>query len=260
MKQQFLIFTIFIFSFSIPCLSQIQKEDSINLTEEIKQMETIDENEAEDHGLYFQLKTKFIEGNPYFMSVISAILILGLAFSIERIIYLNLADVNSKKLLRKVEEALEKRDVEAAKNIVRNTRGPVASIIYQGLMRIDQDIDVIENSIVSYGSVQSGLLERNFTWISLFIAMAPTLGFLGTVWGMIQAFDAIEVAADITPSIIAGGMKVALITTVGGLIVALILQVFYNYILTKDESIIHKMEDTSVSLLDIILKYKEKAV
>lgn len=199
---------------------------------------------------------KFIEGNPYFMCVIALTLVLGLACCIERIIYLHLADVNSKKLIRKIEDALDKGDVETAKNIARNTKGPVASIIYQGLMRIDQDVDVIEKSVTSYGSVQIGLLERNFSWISLFIAMAPSLGFLGTVLGLIQTFEDIEQAANITPGIVADGMKVALITTVAGLIVALVLQLFYNYIINKDESIIRKMEDASVTLLDIIIKYK----
>lgn len=204
------------------------------------------------------LKTKFIEGSANFMSLVAIALILGLAFVIERIIYLNLADTNADKLLEGIEDALNKGDVEAAKEVARNTRGPIASIAYQGLMRIDQGIDVVEKSIVSYGGVQSGLLEKNLSWITLFIAMAPSLGFLGTVVGMIQAFDKIEQVGDISPTVVAGGMKVALITTVGGLIVALILQVFYNYLLSKLESILNKMEDASISLLDLVIKYNVK--
>ncbi|MDR1781251.1 MAG: MotA/TolQ/ExbB proton channel family protein [Tannerella sp.] len=209
-------------------------------------------------SLHQALKTKFIEGSADFMSLVAIALILGLAFVLERIIYLNLADVNPSKMLKGIEKALEKGDVESAKNIARDTRGPIASIAYQGLLRLDQGIDIVEKSIVSYGGVQGGLLEKNLSWITLFIAMAPSLGFLGTVIGMIMAFDKIERVGDISPTVVAGGMKVALITTVGGLIVALILQVFYNYLLSKLESILNKMEDASISLLDIIIKYNVK--
>ncbi len=204
------------------------------------------------------LKIKFIEGSADFMSTIAIALILGLAFVLERIIYLNLADTNADKLLKGIESALDKGDVEAAKAIARDTRGPIASIAYQGLMRIDQGIDVVEKSIVSYGGVQGGLLEKNLSWITLFIAMAPSLGFLGTVVGMIMAFDKIEQVGDISPTVVAGGMKVALITTVGGLVVALILQVFYNYLLSKLEAILNKMEDASITLLDLVIKYNVK--
>jgi len=204
------------------------------------------------------LKTKFIEGSADFMSLIAIALILGLAFVLERIIYLNLADTNADKLLKGIESALDKGDVEAAKAIARDTRGPIASIAYQGLMRIDQGIDVVEKSIVGYGGVQGGLLEKNLSWITLFIAIAPSLGFLGTVVGMVMAFDKIEQVGDISPTVVAGGMKVALITTVGGLIVALLLQVFYNYLLSKLESILNKMEDASISLLDLVIKYNVK--
>jgi biopolymer transport protein ExbB len=259
MKQILLTASLLIFSsLTIKAQDSISEADKIDLTAAIQtevQLPNPSETEVSD-TFYRQLKTKFIEGNPYFMSVISLTLVLGLACCIERIIYLNLADVNSKKLIKKIADALERGDIEAAKDIARNTKGPVASVIYQGLMRINQDIDVIEKSIASYGSVQIGLLERNFSWISLFIAMAPSLGFLGTVLGLIQAFDDIEQAANISPTIVAGGMKVALITTVAGLIVALVLQVFYNYLLNKNESIVHRMEDASISLLDIIIKYK----
>ena len=180
------------------------------------------------------------------------------ALCMERIIYLNLSDTNVDKLLKGIEDALARGDVEGAKKIARETRGPVASIAYQGLMRMDQGIDIVERSITSYGGVQGGLLEKNLSWITLFIAMAPSLGFLGTVVGMVMAFDKIEKVGDISPTVVAGGMKVALITTIFGLIVALILQLFYNYILSKVEAILNKMEDASISLLDLVIKYNIK--
>ena len=179
---------------------------------------------VEGESMHQALKTKFIEGSADFMSMIAIVLILGLAFALERIIYLNLADVNPQKMLGQIEAALDKGDVEAAKAIARDTRGPIASIAFQGLLRIDQGIDIVEKSVVSYGGVQGGLLEKNLSWVTLFIAMAPSLGFLGTVIGMIISFDTIERVGDISPTVVAGGMKVALITTVGGLVVALILQ------------------------------------
>jgi biopolymer transport protein ExbB len=201
------------------------------------------------------LKQKFIEGGPGFMTSILLCMILGLAFAIERVLYLNLATTNTKKLLANVEAALEKGGVPAAKDVCRNTPGPIASIFFQGLDRADEGIDVVEKSIVSYGGIQEGLLERGLSWIALFIALGPMLGFLGTVIGMIQAFDAIEAAGDISPSLVAGGIKVALITTVGGLIVAIILQIFYNYCLGKIDSITSSMEDASISLIDMLLKH-----
>ena len=214
--------------------------------------------EAEEGGIHKELKIKYIEGSAFFMSFISIALVIGLAFCIERIIYLSLAEINTKKFLAAIEAALEKGDVEAAKDIARNTRGPIASIYYQGLMRIDQGIDVVEKSVVSYGGVQAGYLEKGCSWITLFIAMAPSLGFLGTVIGMVQAFDKIQQVGDISPTVVAGGMKVALITTIFGLIVALILQVFYNYILSKIEALTSEMEDSSITLLDMVIKYNLK--
>ena len=213
---------------------------------------------AEEGGIHKELKVKFIEGSAFFMSFVAIALVIGLAFCIERVIYLSLAEVNSKKLIAAVEAALEKGDVEAAKTVCRNTRGPVASICYQGLMRIDEGIDVVERSVVSYGGVQAGYLEKGCSWITLFIAMAPSLGFLGTVIGMVMAFDKIQQAGDISPTVVAGGMKVALITTIFGLVVALILQVFYNYILSKIEGLTSEMEDSSITLLDMITKYNLK--
>jgi biopolymer transport protein ExbB len=192
------------------------------------------------------------------MSLVALALVLGLAFCIERIVYLTLSEVNTKKLMAAVDSKLEQNDVEGAKNLCRDTRGPVASICYQGLLRIDQGLDVVERSVVSYGSVESSKLEKNLSWITLFIAMSPSLGFLGTVIGMVQAFDDIQKAGDISPNVVAGGMKVALITTIFGIIVALILQVFYNYILSKVEALNTDMEDSSVSLLDIIVEYNIK--
>ncbi len=212
----------------------------------------------EEVPLHQALKTKFIEGDPLYMAPIVLCLILGLAIAIERIIYLAFSKTNTKKLLESIEKALEEGGVEAAKDVCRSTRGPVASIFYQGFLRMDQGVDVVEKTVVSYGSVQMSLMESGLSWISLFIAIAPSLGFLGTVVGMIQAFDAIQAAGDISPNIVAGGMKVALITTVGGLIVAMILQVFYNYILAQIEKRTIEMEDASISLIDIVVKYQEK--
>ena len=209
-------------------------------------------------GVHKGLKTKFIEGGPEFMALVSIALVIGLAFCIERIIYLSLAKVNSKKLMGAIADALSRGDVEAAKAICSNTAGPVASICYQGLLRIDEGLDTVERSVVSYGSLQSSMLEKGCSWITLFIAMAPSLGFLGTVIGMVMAFDTIQREGDISPTIVAGGMKVALITTIYGIIVALILQVFYNFILTKIESIVADMEDSSITLLDLLTKYNLK--
>jgi biopolymer transport protein ExbB len=212
---------------------------------------------GEDIPLNQALKTKFIEGGAGFMSLVLICLILGLALSIERILYLAFSKTNTVKLLENVEKALAEGGIEKAKEVCRNTRGPVASIFYQGLLRMDQGVDVVEKTIVSYGSVQMSLMEKGLSWISLFIALAPSLGFLGTVIGMIQAFDAIQAAGDISPNVVAGGMKVALITTVGGLIVAMILQVFYNYILNKIDTITIDMEDASIRFVDTITKYNK---
>jgi biopolymer transport protein ExbB len=229
--------------------------DSAAVVEEPAEVAPVEE---ETVGMHKALKTKFIEGDASFMSLVAIALVLGLAFCIERIIYLSLAEVNTKKLMAAIEAALAKGDVEGAKDICRNTRGPVASICYQGLLRIDEGLDVVERSVVSYGGVQSAALEKNCSWVTLFIAMAPSLGFLGTVIGMVMAFDDIQKAGDISPTVVAGGMKVALITTIFGIIVALVLQVFYNFILSKIESLTTDMEDSSIVLLDLILKYNLK--
>ena len=209
-------------------------------------------------GVHKTLKTKFIEGGAEFMALVAVAMVIGLAFCIERIIYLSMAQVNTKKLMAGIADALSKNDVEAAKSLCRNTAGPVAAICYQGLLRIDEGLETVERSVVSYGSLQSSMLEKNCSWITLFIAMAPSLGFLGTVIGMVMAFDTIQREGDISPTIVAGGMKVALITTIYGIIVALVLQVFYNFILTKIESIVADMEDSSITLLDLLTKYNLK--
>mgnify|MGYP004701748949 CR=1 FL=1 len=212
---------------------------------------------VEDQTFHYILKERFIEGGAGFMSVILLCLIVGLGLCIERIIYLNLSSTNTNKLLNNVENALKTGGLEAAKEVCRNTRGPVASIYYQALDRYNEGMEVVEKSVVSYGSVLMGRLEMNLTWVSLFIALAPMLGFMGTVIGMISAFDAIAMAGDISPTIVADGIKVALITTVFGLIVAVILQVFYNYILAKIDTIVNTMEDATISFIDILIKYNK---
>ena len=211
---------------------------------------------VEEAGLYKQLKTKFIEGSAGWMAPVAIALVIGLAFCIERIIYLSLSDVSVKKLIEGVEKKVEANDIEGAKEIARNTRGPIASIYYQGLLRIKDGIDSVEKSVVAYGAVQASNLEKGCSWITLFIAMAPSLGFLGTVIGMVQAFDDIQSAGDISPTVVAGGMKVALLTTIFGIVVALILQVFYNYILAKIDSITIDMEEASIDLIDVLTAHK----
>lgn len=214
-----------------------------------------DDAGADGGGIHQMIKTKFIEGNACFMSLVAIALVFGLAFCIERIIYLSLCEIDAKKLMADIDAKINDKDVEGAKELCRNTRGPVASICYQGLSRIEEKIEDVERSVVSYGTVQSTKLEKGCSWITLFIAMAPSLGFLGTVIGMVMAFDQIQQAGDISPTIVAGGMKVALITTIFGIIVALILQIFYNYILSKIEHITSQMEESSITLMDIIMKY-----
>ena len=267
MKRLFALIAVFGMLFFMASNVAFAQEEEATATEPAAQEQvgmTVDQEEEaaataeEGKSFHSQLKQKFIEGNATFMSFVLITLILGLAFAIERVLYLNLATSNTKKLLANVEEALESGGVEAAKDVCRNTRGPVASIFYQGLDRFDHGIDVVEKTVISYGSVQAGLLEKGLSWIALFIALAPMLGFMGTVIGMISAFDAIEVAGDISPGLVANGIKIALITTVTGLIVAIILQIFYNYCVAKIDSIINNMEDASISLLDLLVKHNLK--
>jgi biopolymer transport protein ExbB len=218
--------------------------------------ETSDAPAEESESFHQVLKNKFIEGGAKWMTPILLCLIIGLGLSIERIIYLNLSTTNTTKLLNSVESELQTNGISAAKEVCKNTRGPVASIFFQGLDRYNEGIDIVEKSVVSYGGVMMARLETNLSWITLFIALAPMLGFLGTVVGMVEAFDSIEAAGDISPTVVAGGMKVALLTTVFGLIVAIILQVVYNYLVAKVESIVNSMEDSTISFMDILVKNK----
>lgn len=223
-------------------------------TEEVAQEEAPQE-EPKFHQI---LKSKFIEGGAFFMGIVLIALILGLAICIERIIYLILSTTNTDKLLEEVDQALKSGGVEAAKEVCKNTRGPVASIFYQGLDRADEGLEMVEKSVISYGGVQMGLVEKNISWITLFIALAPMLGFMGTVIGMIEAFDTIQAAGEVSAGNVAGGIKVALLTTVFGLIVAIILQIFYNFIVSQVDNIVNKMEDASISLVDLLIKHNVK--
>jgi len=240
-------------------------EDTTQVAEELAVQEPVApvapvpvEEEKGLKVLHTTLKTKFIEGGAGFMGAVLLTLIFGLALAFERVIYLNLASTNTTKLLDEVEAALNDGGIEAAKELCRNTRGPVASIFYQGLDRSDEGIDVVEKSVIAYGSVQMGLLERGLSWISLFIALAPMLGFMGTVIGMIDAFDNIQQQGDISPTVVAGGIKIALITTVTGLMVAIVLQIFYNYLVSQIDNIVNRMEDASISLIDMLVKHNSK--
>lgn len=266
------ILSMLCFTTSIDVNAQATNATTTNQTEVKNAADSVQKNSAvtdpveqaavkaeKGQSMHSALKQKFIEGGPGFMTSILICLILGLAIAIERVVYLNLASTNNKKLLARIEEALNTGGIEAAKDVCRNTRGPVASIFYQGLDRSHEGLDVVEKTVVAYGGVQTSLLEKGLVWIALFIALGPMLGFLGTVIGMVQAFDAIEVAGDISPSLVAGGIKVALITTIGGLIVAMILQVFYNYSVSKIDSIVNSMEDASISLIDLLVKYNAKS-
>lgn len=213
---------------------------------------------VESQGFHKVLKTKFIEGDAAFMSLVALVLVIGLAFCIERIIYLSLSEINAKKFMADLSEKVESGDIESAKSQCRDTRGPVASICYQGLLRIDESIENVERSVASYGSVQSANLEKGCSWITMFIVMAPSLGFLGTVIGIVMAFGDIQQAGDISATAVAAGMKVALITTIFGIIVALILQLFYTYVISKIDHIVSQMEESVITLLDAIAKYKLK--
>ena len=224
---------------------------------EVAEAEVVTEEPAGE-PMHFALMKKFLEGGWGWMLPVLVCLILGLAISIERILYMTFAQINTKKFVAQVEETLNSKGIEAAKELCRNTRGPIASIYYQGLMRYDQGLEAVEKAVVSYGSVQQGQMESGLSWISLFIALSPSLGFMGTVVGMIQAFDDIERSATMSPTVVAGGIKVALLTTIMGLIAAVILQVFFNYILSKIESQVVNMEDTSISLVDMLTAYSKR--
>jgi len=237
------------------CSVPLQAQESDSTSDSLATTQTIVQERV---GLHKQIQQKFIEGSPFFMSIVALVLVIGLAFCIERIIYLNMAETDSKRLLDAIKDALSKGDTEMAKNICHNTHGPVASICGEGLEHIDQSADVVEKSITAQGNRQIGLLDKGCSWISLFIKMAPILGFVGTVVGMVMAFDKVQQMGDVSASVIAGGMKVALITTIFGLVAGLILQIFYNYILSKIESMTNDMEDSSIALLDMVIKYNLK--
>lgn len=275
MKKVFMVMIAIMIGVSSTVSVKAQDEQAATETQEMAEGEATEEAPAEEaapeeaaaegeeaapapsEGIHYVIKQKFIEGGWEWMSPVLICLIIGLAIVVERTIFLNLASTNTTKLLAKIEDAMKSGGVEAAKEVCRSTRGPVASIFYQGLDRSSEGIEIVEKSIVSYGSVQMAQMERGLIWISLFIALAPMLGFMGTVVGMIAAFDAIEAAGDISPSLVAGGIKVALLTTVAGLIVAVILQIFYNYLVSKVDSLVNAMEDASISLIDILVKYNK---
>jgi len=261
-KKMKKLFTLILgISFALSNVSSLMAQDTTSKTPDTTVVETTkaeneepvkkEEPKKSSHQI---IKTKFIEGDPVWMSPVLICLLLGLAIVIERIITLFLMGINTEKFVIRIEEILRTKGVDAAKEECKNTKGPIASIYYQGLDRVNEGIDKVEASVQSYGSVQMGQLEKGMVWISLFIALAPMLGFLGTVIGMIGAFDDIAKAGDISPTIVAGGIKVALLTTVAGLIVAIILQVFYNLLLSKIDSIANEMEDSSISLTDMLIK------
>ena len=259
MKKFFMVLAalaVMVISANIASAQDEQAAPEAAATEQVEATEVNPFDVKSEVPLHQALKTKFIEGGAGFMSLIIICLIIGLALAIERILYLTFSKTNAKALVEKVEDAFKKGGVAAAKDVCRDTRGPVARMYYDALMHYDEGVDVVEKHLINAGNVEQSRLENGLSWISLFIAIAPSLGFLGTVIGMIQAFDAIQAAGDISPNVVAGGMKVALITTVGGLIVAMILQVFYNYILAKIESINIDMEESSIDLVDILAKNK----
>ena len=216
------------------------------------------ETELAGETMHQVLMQKFLEGGWGWMLPVLVCLIIGLAIAIERMLYLSFSNINTKKFIEKFSETLNGQGVEAAKDLCRNTKGPVASIYYQGLDRYDQGLDAVEKAVVSYGSVQTGQMESGLSWIGLFIALSPMLGFMGTVVGMIEAFDQIQAAGDISPTVVAGGIKVALLTTLMGLIAAVILQLFYNYIISKIDNLVNAMEDASITLVDILTAYNKK--
>jgi len=254
------LFAIIVFLGVLVCGAKATyAQDSTSTAQPEAQVSAADTSDAaapEEQTFHQAVKNYFIQGGVPFMWPILICMILGLAISIERIITLNMATTNTTKLLAQIEDALAKGGVEAAKNVTKNTRGPIASIFTQGLMRASEGVDMVEKSVVAYGGVEMGKLERGLIWISLFISLGPMLGFFGTVIGMVFAFDAIEAAGDISPQVVAGGMKVALITTVGGLIVGMVLQVLYNYLVAKIDTLVNSMEDASISLVDILVKHK----
>lgn len=200
MKKFFMILSVAVTS--LGTVSALAQEAAVNA-----------ETDLAGESMHQILMQKFLEGGWGWMLPVLVCLVLGLAIAIERMLFLTFSNINTKKFIAKVEEALNNGGIEAAKDVCRNTKGPIASIYYQGLDRYDQGLDAVEKAVVSYGSVQTGQMESGLSWIGLFIALSPMLGFMGTVVGMIGAFDAIQAAGDISPTLVAGGIKVALLTT-----------------------------------------------
>ena len=209
-----------------------------------------------NNGIFNVLVKEFNDGGDFMWPVL-ACLVLGLAIFLERVISLNRADINTRQFISDVKDTLETGGIQEAEELCSRTRGPVASVFQAGLMRADEGIEAAEKAISSYGSIEMSFLERGLVWLALFISLAPLFGFLGTVVGMVQAFDAIQKAGDISPSLVAGGIKVALLTTVGGLIGAIILQVGYNYCVSKIDRLVVEMEESSIVLVDSIANLKE---
>jgi biopolymer transport protein ExbB len=261
MKKLFMILTVALFSLGT-VNAFAQEAEAAAATEEVaavaEEAAAVAETTIEGETMHHVLMQKFLEGGWGWMLPVLLCLVLGLAIAIERILYLSLSSINTKKFIAQVEEALKNGGVEAAKEVCKNTRGPIASIYWQGLDRYDQGLDAVEKAVVSYGSVQTGQMESGLGWLSLFISLSPSLGFMGTVVGLVQSFDSIQAAGDISPALVAGGMKVALLTTLLGLIAAMVLQVFYNYVIVKIDGMVNEMEDSSITLMDILTAYSKK--
>ena len=265
MKKLFLVLAVAAMTFSTaiaqetaPATPEAPATEQVEATEAAEAVEAVEADEIEGETMHHVLMQKFLEGGWGWMLPLLIVLVLGLAIAIERILYLGISSINAKKFAASVEAALNEGGIEAAKDVCRNTKGPIASIYYQGLDRYDQGLDAVEKAVVSYGSVQTGKLESGLGWLSLFISLSPSLGFLGTVVGLVQSFDSIQAAGDISPALVAGGMKVALLTTLLGLIAAMVLQVFYNYVIVKIDGMVNEMEDASITLTDILTAYSKK--
>ena len=265
MKKLFLVLAVAAMTFSTaiaqetaPATPEAPATEQVEATEAAEAVEAVEADEIEGETMHHVLMQKFLEGGWGWMLPILIVLVLGLAIAIERILYLGISSINAKKFAASVEAALNEGGIEAAKEVCRNTKGPIASIYYQGLDRYEQGLDAVEKAVVSYGSVQTGKLESGLGWLSLFISLSPSLGFLGTVVGLVQSFDSIQAAGDISPALVAGGMKVALLTTLLGLIAAMVLQVFYNYVIVKIDGMVNEMEDASITLTDILTAYSKK--
>ena len=269
MKKLFLILAVVVMSLgtavaqkkaaaSAPAKAETEVVEAADSTAVETPAPVVSETDVEGETMHKSLMKKFLEGGWGWMLPILVVLVLGMAIAIERILYLTLSTINTKSFIAKVEAALEEGGIEAAKEVCRNTRGPIASIYYQGLDRYHLGLDAVEKAVVSYGSVQTGRMESGLGWLSLFISLAPSLGFLGTVVGLVQAFDDIARQGDISPTIVADGMKVALLTTLFGLIAAMVLQVLYNFVIVKIDNMVNEMEDSSITLTDILTAYSKK--